>query len=47
MLVKRRTMRKMWAILAVFVLTFVVVIGGAGAYGWHKNFWPMWIPWLR
>jgi len=31
MLVKRRTMRKMWALFSVFVLTFVVMIAGAGA----------------
>jgi hypothetical protein len=47
MLVKRRTMRKVWAVLTVFVLTFAVAIAGAGAYGWQKNFWSMWIPWWR
>jgi len=31
MLVKRRTMRRLWALLSVFVLTFVVIVAGAGA----------------
>jgi len=45
MLVKRRTKRRIWALLSVFGLTFVIMIAGASALGTMKTALKWWFFW--